>query len=563
MKISTRIVIAITIALSVMGIALISLAYIVLNQEAEFSLKESEKNAYEFRRNELKNEMTIIKGLFKATYDRMKSEGSNDQEIKEALKNSIKNVRFFNDKSGYVFIYDFNGVNIAHPMKPSIQGTNQNNVKDQNNVYLIKELIKAAKNGGGIVEYLWPKGSSKKVEQKFSYGINFEPYNWMIGTGIYVDNVKRELAVVKEKSDKKIAEDVLFLILVSLAIVILSLILTFIRVKQTVINPLNELIDRTEDLSQGEGDLTKKLEVKCKDEIAQASEGINTFIEKVRLLIADAKNLSNENSSISHELSTTALEVGKLVENSTEIVNTTTEQASNMKGEIGENVTYAETSKGDLEEANVFLNEANQAILKLTEDIKTSSEIEIELAHKIQQLSQDTEQVKDVLQVIGDIADQTNLLALNAAIEAARAGEHGRGFAVVADEVRKLAERTQKSLVEINSTISVIVQSIMDSSEQMTTNSQKVEQLSQTATNVESKISELSIVMNKATGLAEKTVTSYIQTGDDINNMMEGISQINSISTQNARSVEEIASAAEHMNKMTESLNNRLSEFRT
>ncbi len=141
----------------------------------------------------------------------------------------------------------------------------------------------------------------------------------------------------------------------------------------------------------------------------------------------------------------------------------------------------AKTSREDLEHANGFLKEANQAILDLTQDIKISVSTEVELAIKIQQLSSDTEQVKDVLQVIGDIADQTNLLALNAAIEAARAGDHGRGFAVVADEVRQLAERTQKSLVEINSTISVIVQSIMDSSEQMTLNSKKVEKLSVTA----------------------------------------------------------------------------------
>ena len=158
---------------------------------------------------------------------------------------------------------------------------------------------------------------------------------------------------------------------------------------------------------------------------------------------------------------------------------------------------------------------------------------------------------------------KTNLLALNAAIEAARAGEHGRGFAVVADEVRQLAERTQKSLIEINSTISVIVQSIMDSSEQMGTNSKKVEELSHTATGVEDKIKELSVVMNRATGMADQTVNSYIQTGDEIGSMIEGVSEMNGISTQNARSVEEIASAAEHMNKMTESLNNKLSEFKT
>jgi methyl-accepting chemotaxis protein len=230
---------------------------------------------------------------------------------------------------------------------------------------------------------------------------------------------------------------------------------------------------------------------------------------------------------------------------------------------MSEGINEAKASKEDMLEANNYLKEANSAILTLTEEIKTSASIEIELAHKIQQLSQDTEQVKDVLQVIGDIADQTNLLALNAAIEAARAGEHGRGFAVVADEVRKLAERTQKSLVEINATINVIVQSIMDSSEQMTHNSKKVEELSQTAIAVEEKITKLSNMISASTEMADKTVGNYIETGKDIEAIINSISQINNLSTQNARSVEEIASAAEHMNKMTEALNNKLSEFRT
>lgn len=385
----------------------------------------------------------------------------------------------------------------------------------------------------------------------------YKKWNWLIVAEANLDDF--------EKANNELRIN---LIIAASIITLIIMLTTWLVSRKFIATPLNNLIDRTNDLSSGDGDLTKKLDIvgcagnSC-DEIAQASQGINNFIEKVRILIADAKNLSNENSSIAHQLSTTSLEVGKLLEESTNVVNKTTQEADTIKSGMGSGIEEAKLSKEDLQGANGFLNEANKAILQLTEDIKTSAATEVELAQKIQQLSSDTEQVKDVLLVIGDIADQTNLLALNAAIEAARAGEHGRGFAVVADEVRKLAERTQKSLIEINSTISVIVQSIMDSSEQMTANSEKVEELSQTAVDVENKINELSSVMSNATQMADKTVTSYIKTGDSIGNIISSIEEINGLSTQNARSVEEIASAAEHMNKMTETLKNKLDEFRT
>ena len=563
MKISTRILISLILSLIVLGACIIGVAYSNTKNNARMFIEEYEKSAYAFHENELKTIMDIMKQTAESIYKTQKAKGVSDEKIQEAILDKFNDLRFFNDKSGYIFVYAYDGTNVLMPTNKALQGQNFMGLKDSNGVFLIKELIEAAKKGGGLVKYHFPKTKDGKPFPKFSYSLSFEPYNWMMGTGIYVDNVEEEVAHLQKNIDENTASQIQSFLVISVVLLLLSLGATFVIISKTISKPLNDLVARADNLSSGDGDLTRKLEVIGNDEIAVASSSINRFIEKVRILISEAKNLSNENSSISHELSSTSLEVGRAVETSMQIVGNTTNKAFTLKDELTEGISEAKEGKTELIKANDFLKDANNAILELTKDIQSSAATEIELAHRIQQLSSDATQVKDILVVIGDIADQTNLLALNAAIEAARAGEHGRGFAVVADEVRKLAERTQKSLQEINATINVIVQAIVDSSDQMTSNSKKVESLATTACDVETKINNMFQVMNNATTLSDKTTENYLKTGLDIESMIKDVNQINDISSQNARSVEEIASAAEHLSRMTETLNLKLSEFRT
>ncbi len=309
-------------------------------------------------------------------------------------------------------------------------------------------------------------------------------------------------------------------------------------------------------------DFREKLDMYGSNEIAMIAKSLFTVMQELKNFIADNKRSSTENSSISNELSSTATVVGKKVEEVTNIVNRTTGRAKEITSEIGLSVRDATESKANIIKASENLNEVTSEITKLTAEVQTTAEVEAEMASKIEQLSTDADQVKDVLVVISDIADQTNLLALNAAIEAARAGEHGRGFAVVADEVRKLAERTQKSLVEIQATINVIVQAIMDAGEQMNKNSQNIQELANISSEVEGKITYTVDIMQEAARVSEKTVNDFEDTGRMVDTISNEITDINDIVESNARSVEEIAAASEHLSSMTEKLNLSMEKFK-
>ncbi len=563
MQISTRIVLLVIISVLGIGTGLTVTSFYYQEKSSNAFLAKFERSAYETRTTELKNEITVIMGTIQAIYDQGKAKGIDDSVIQSQIKEIFRDIRVFKDRSGYIFIYDFDGKVVLYPLKPELEGHDKLSVQDSNGKYLIKELIQAAKSGGGVVKYFFPKSKGGDPMPKVSYADGFTPYGWMVGMGVYIDNIEKEVDLVRAEIASNTEEKYLGFAIIAVLMIIAIILVSILLIRMKIVTPLRYLIDRTEDLASGEGDLTKTLEIKGRDELADVSSQVNMFIEKVRLLIADAKEMSDENSSVAHQLSSTSLQTGRRVEESTDIVNATTQQSEAIHTSMKEGIDEAQVRKDGIVAARSDLDDANNAILDLTEQIQRSAETEAELSQRIDQLREEASQVKDVLTIIGDIADQTNLLALNAAIEAARAGEHGRGFAVVADEVRKLAERTQKSLIDINSTINVILQSITESSDVMGKNAKHVEGLATIAREVETKIGRTFSVITDATALADTTVEGYIENVKKLEVMLEGIHQINGISAENSRSVEEIAAASDHLNKMTESLNSKLSQFKT
>lgn len=247
-------------------------------------------------------------------------------------------------------------------------------------------------------------------------------------------------------------------VIIMAVIDVLILVFLLLVVKYGVTRPINHLEEVALELAQGDADLTKRIDIKSNDEIGKAARGFNTFIAKVEEIAqkaqADAKATAEAKTEVERNLQKSNMTI-KLSEG---MIDGTVHNALDLQCGMKKNIESLNTVNEINKKTEVVIHDVNVStdnvistigrILEMTNDSRANSE----------QLNNSVEEINNVISLIKDISDQTNLLALNAAIEAARAGEHGRGFAVVADEVRKLAEKTQRATSEVEASINILKQ---------------------------------------------------------------------------------------------------------
>ena len=350
---------------------------------------------------------------------------------------------------------------------------------------------------------------------------------------------------------------------VALGIILVVVCLVFVVIAKGIQRSVFEAQSKCEQMRQTKA-LNMSLHISQNDEISETMQTVNALLQEIAQAMAQAKTNAAENASVAEELSSTSLQIGNRAEEEASVVKETTQEASKVAKEIEHTSEEVGRVKETIHVAQKSLLLAQDLLQETISRLDETVHAENHVNDRLNQLSHDTDQVKSVLDVISDIAEQTNLLALNAAIEAARAGEHGRGFAVVADEVRKLAERTQKSLVETNATINVIVQSIQDICGQMNQNATRIQELGAFSSKVSHQTSDAVRLLDNTVSATDDVV---LKASNNVERIQEAvihrIETINHLSSSNARSVEEIAAAAEHLARLSESLSNTLAQFKT
>ena len=401
---------------------------------------------------------------------------------------------------------------------------------------------------------------SKNINhEKYYYTYDYvKDFNGKI-LGIFL--IAKDASIVEYATSA--AESIIYNSIISMIaiIIVLSLIVFFVMNK-LVFKRIKDL-QKIMESSSANNDLLVTIDVDSNDEIGQIRKSFNTLMKSILGLIIESKVSSYENSALSKELSNTSRSINQGIEDTTKIVQSTVDRNRDLKEVLDQSVESAHETERDISNAQQILTYAKDKISAMMKNVVNSSEAQNELSDKLSALSNEAEQVKGVLTVISDIAEQTNLLALNAAIEAARAGEHGRGFAVVADEVRKLAERTQKSLAEINGTINVIVQSIADASQGMEENTAEIEKLVSVSEDASEKIIESSHIMDNALLAAKESSIVSKNVVDNINIVITDMNEINDNMNANAKSTEDIAQASANLFSLTDKLAESLDSFRT
>ncbi|RUM54539.1 MAG: methyl-accepting chemotaxis protein [Marinomonas sp.] len=495
------------------------------------------------------------------------------QQVKEQVDNAYSLIQYYHDQAsvigeeaakqqalkavaalrygsgGYFWINDYQHTLLMHPLKPQLNGSDVTNKTDASGNHHWQAMVTTVKQQGeGFVEYTYKGPQVDTPEEKVSFVKGLKDWNWIVGSGVFYTDVKAAFW-----SNVKVS-------LIIETLLVLAALTVSCFVVRSIVRPLKAVTAHLQTVASG--DMTQHLELNRKDELGILADSANQMSLALGNTLGSVSNAIQELQAVSLQMRTNTAntkggmdaqfnEVEKLATAMNEMSYSIRDVANNAKDTANATQVVQETTRSSSKD----LSETNQNIQTLTHHVEGANTVIIEL------LSQ-TQEIESVLGVIGDISEQTNLLALNAAIEAARAGEQGRGFAVVADEVRTLASRTQSSTVEIRNIIEKLQQQSSNASQSMATSTEQAEKGAERMRNAANNLAKMLQQVDEVSDSSVQIASAAEQQGqvaEEINSNLMGIREVSERVLQEA---DEVSQGSEMIAKMADALRVQINQFR-